>query len=94
MAHKAFVQQIAKHVLRTTAKVGTKTIGKQKCCTRRYGTGKNRICMLGETDGGKFRLWGIILLQFLTPVVIGGVIQTCIMQVILDRLATLLQVQL
>jgi len=84
MAHKAFVQQIAQHVLRATAKVGTKTIGEQKCCTRRHGTGENGISMPGKTDGGKFR-FGICLYQkLLTPVIIGGIVYACFLQVILN----------
>ena len=94
MAHKAFVQQIAQHILCATAEVGTETIGEQKCCTCRYGTGKYGVSMLGKTDGGKFRFWIILYQKLLTPVIIGGIVYTCFMQVILDRLAALLQVQL
>ena len=50
--------------------------------------------MLGEAYWREFRL-GIILCQrLLSPVVIGGIVYTCFPQVILNRLATLLQVQL
>ena len=59
MAHKAFVQQVAQHILRAAAEVGTKTIGEQESGTSGYRTGKNRISMLGKADGSEFRLWVI-----------------------------------
>ena len=50
--------------------------------------------MLGEAYWREFRL-GIILCQrLLSPVVIGGIVYTRFLQVILNRLAALLQVQL
>ena len=94
MAQKAFVQQVAQHILRAAAEVGTKTIGEQKSGTGRDGTGKYRICMLGETYWCEFRLWIILCQQLLSPIVIGGIVYTCFLQVILNGLAALLHVQL
>ena len=50
--------------------------------------------MLGKTDGSEFRLWIVLCQQLLSPVVIGGIVYACFLQVILNRLAALLQVQL
>ena len=50
--------------------------------------------MLGKTDGSEFRLGIILCQQLLSPVIIGGIVYTCFLQVILNRLAALLQVQL
>ena len=94
MAHKAFVQQVAQHILRAAAEVGTKTIGEQESGTGGYRTGKYWICMLGEADGREFRLWVILCQQLLSPIVVGRIVYTCFLQVILNGLATLLQVQL
>ena len=94
MDQKAFVQQVAQHILRAAAEVGTKTIREQESNTCGYRNRKNRISMLGKTDGGEFRLWIVPCQQLLSPVVVGGIVYTCFLQVILNRLAALLQVQL
>ena len=81
MAHQAFVQQFTEHILRAAAEMGAQAVGEQQSSTRGDTTGKYRIGGLGKTDGGEFRLRRILLTHLLTPVVIGGIIDACVMQV-------------
>jgi hypothetical protein len=55
MAHKTFVQQVAQHILRAAAEVGTKTIGEQESGTSGYRTGKTGsacwVKLMGASSG-------------------------------------------
>ena len=70
------------------------TIGKQKCGTGWNGCRECGICMTGDTDGSKCRTGCFPGQGLLAPVVVGGIVYTCIMQVLLNRLAALTQVHL
>ena len=96
MAPKAFGQQLHEHALRAAAEVGAKAVGEQQRRSRRDDTSEGGIGLLsaGEADGSQVPCGTRLCFQLLPPVVVGGIADTRLLQVRLDRLATLLQVQL
>ena len=96
MALEAFGQHFHEHAFRAAAEVGAKTVGEQQRRSRQDDPREPGVGLLsaGEADGGEAHPRLRFLRKFLPPVVVGGIADACILQVRLDRLATLLQVQL
>lgn len=89
MVRQAFVQQLAKHIIRTWAEVSTKAVGEQKChpagnitCQGTWGA----YNWLTKTNQSKNMKIIILPATFLAPIIVSGICRTRPLQIRLQCL--------